>query len=41
MRTNEIKNELDDNGGWKKKLEKKKKLKCETSTYLIFNNLKR
>ena len=27
MRTNEIKNELDDNGGWKKKLEKKKKIK--------------
>ena len=24
MRTNEIKNELDDNGGWKKNLKKKK-----------------
>ena len=27
MRTNEIKNELDDNGGWKKKTWKKKKIK--------------
>ena len=34
MRTNEIKNELDDNGGWKKKLEKKKKLKYETNKHL-------
>ena len=34
MRTNEIKNELYDNGGWKKKLEKKKKLKYETNKHL-------
>ena len=34
MRTYEIKNELDDNGGWEKKLEKKKNLKYETNKHL-------